>query len=100
MENDPMDLSFPAPAVALRPECAGDEAFLFTVYAGTREDEMALTGWDATTRNRFLEFQFRAMRQGYVSMFPNAELPSFFWKDARLAGRWWTGMPRHSTWWT
>jgi GNAT superfamily N-acetyltransferase len=86
MNNDPMDLSVPAPAVALRPECAGDEAFLFAVYAGTREDEMALTGWDAATRGRFLEFQFRAMRQGYGSRFPHAEF-AIILLEGRPVGR-------------
>jgi len=73
MANDPMDLSVPAPAIVLRPERPEDEAFLFDVYAGTREEEMALTGWVAATRNQFLNLQFRAMCQGYHAMFPDAE---------------------------
>jgi ribosomal protein S18 acetylase RimI-like enzyme len=65
--------SIDRPDVSLRPEQADDEPFLLQVYASTREEEMALTNWDATTRNAFLHHQFKAMRRGYQSMFPGAE---------------------------
>jgi ribosomal protein S18 acetylase RimI-like enzyme len=61
------------PPVSLRPEQPGDEGFLFEVYAGTREEELALTNWDEPTRRAFLNQQFNAMRQGYRSMFPSGE---------------------------
>jgi len=59
------------PPVSLRPERAGDEHFLYEVYASTRAEELALTNWDAQTRRLFLDHQFQAMRQGYRSMFPS-----------------------------
>jgi ribosomal protein S18 acetylase RimI-like enzyme len=43
------------------------------LYASTREEELAMTNWDNATRTAFLNMQFRAMRQGYGSMFPNGE---------------------------
>jgi len=70
-------VSLPAPAgtppVALRPEAPGDEPFLFTVYASTREEELALTNWDESTRLAFLQHQFQAMRLGYRAMYPAGE---------------------------
>jgi ribosomal protein S18 acetylase RimI-like enzyme len=59
--------------VALRPEQPGDEPFLFEVYASTREEELALTNWDAPARRAFLDMQFMAMRRGYGSMYSAGE---------------------------
>lgn len=59
--------------VALRPQRPEDEPFLRQVYASTREEELNATGWDAATRTTFLALQFKAMSQGYRSMFPAAE---------------------------
>jgi ribosomal protein S18 acetylase RimI-like enzyme len=61
------------PEFSLRPERAEDEAFLFAVFASTREEELALTNWDAATRSAFLNQQFAAMRRGYRGMFPAGE---------------------------
>jgi ribosomal protein S18 acetylase RimI-like enzyme len=60
-------------AVRLRPEQPDDEPFLLEVYGSTREEELALTNWDETTREAFLGMQFRAMRRGYGEMFPDGE---------------------------
>ena len=76
----------PFPAIALRPERPEDEAFLFAVYASTREEELAAVGWDTDTRDRFLDLQFRAMRQGYRAMFPQAQF-AIILLDARPVGR-------------
>ena len=59
--------------LTLRPEQPEDAPFLFRLYASTREDELTLTGWDDTTRARFLQGQFQAQRTGYRSQFPNGE---------------------------
>jgi ribosomal protein S18 acetylase RimI-like enzyme len=60
-------------AIRLRAEESGDEALLFELYSSTREEELALTGWDEPTRKAFLNMQFRAMRDGYSSMFPRGQ---------------------------
>jgi ribosomal protein S18 acetylase RimI-like enzyme len=60
-------------SIQLRDEQSGDEPLLFELYASTREEELALTGWDSATRQAFLNMQFRAMRQGYRSMFPEGQ---------------------------
>jgi ribosomal protein S18 acetylase RimI-like enzyme len=59
--------------IALRAEEPGDEDFLLTVYASTREEELNATGWPAEARNAFVAMQFRAMRQGYKVTFPQAQ---------------------------
>lgn len=56
----------------MRPESAADEDFLYALYASVREPELAATGWNEAARAQFLQMQFRAMRQGYRSMFPQA----------------------------
>lgn len=72
--------------VTLRLEQAEDEPLLFQLYASTREDELALTGWDAATRAQFLQGQFQAQRAGYRSQFPNGEF-NIVLLDAAAIGR-------------
>jgi len=62
-----------APRIELRPERNDDEPLLYALYASTREEEMALTGWDERTRAQFLQMQFHAQRTGYGGMFPGAQ---------------------------
>ena len=71
---------------SLRPEQPGDEAFLYEIFASTRAEELALTGWDTATRAAFLDLQFRAMRRGYAEMFPHAAF-SIVLADGQPAGR-------------
>src|SRR5687767_10939668 len=59
--------------LALRPECSDDEPLLYNLYASTREEELALTDWNAATRESFLRMQFNAQRAGYRTMFPEGE---------------------------
>lgn len=61
-----------APTVRLRPVVPGDEAFLLSVYASTRADEMALVPWNEAQRAAFLKSQFDAQQHHYRSHFPNA----------------------------
>lgn len=83
--NEPLPRPQPG-AVSLRPETPADEPFLRAVYASTREEELNLTGWDHATRENFLDLQFRAMCQGYRSMFPHGEF-SIILLDGAPAGR-------------
>ena len=73
-------------SIQLRDERSGDEPLLFELYASTREEELALTGWDQATRLSFLNMQFRAMRQGYRSMFPQGQF-SIILADGLPVGR-------------
>ena len=46
--------------VVLRDTTPDDEAFLFEVYASTRMDELAGTGWDENQKRAFIKMQFLA----------------------------------------
>jgi GNAT superfamily N-acetyltransferase len=67
------DLNSDQPPLTLRPEQPADEAFLLHLYATTRQEELNLTSWDPATRAAFVAMQFKAMRQGYASMFPHGQ---------------------------
>lgn len=62
-----------APAITLRAVEPEDEPFLFRVYASTRADEMAVSGWDASQQEAFLRLQFRAQTLAYGAQFPDAD---------------------------
>jgi ribosomal protein S18 acetylase RimI-like enzyme len=62
-----------AGSLRCRPERPGDEAFLREVYASTRQEELDLTNWSHEQRQVFLDSQFKAMRSGYASQFPEGE---------------------------
>lgn len=49
-----------------------DEAFLFELYASTRQEELDAWGWPAEMRQHFLTMQFQAS-QGLHAAFPAAE---------------------------
>lgn len=48
---------------SLRPAQAEDEAFLFDLYASTREEDIA--GWDDAQKEMFLRLQFTAQQSHY-----------------------------------
>ncbi len=49
-----------------------DRAFLFQVYAATREEELTLLPWDDQQKETFLRMQFDAQDQYYQQQFPDA----------------------------
>ncbi len=59
--------------IDLRAVEAGDDNFLFSVYASTRADEMARVDWNAQQQESFLRMQFRAQAQFYTENYPGAE---------------------------
>ena len=61
-------------AVTLRPVGPDDEPFLYRVYASTREDEVALTGWDREQQEAFLRQQFGAQQAHYRQHYQDAAL--------------------------
>lgn len=58
--------------LALRPIEAGDQAFLFRLYASTRVDELAPLGWDQTAIEAFLRAQFELQDRVYRQTYPDA----------------------------
>jgi ribosomal protein S18 acetylase RimI-like enzyme len=59
--------------VTLRPTDTNDEAFLFTLYCSTREEEIAAWGWSDIQRETFLRMQFQAQRRHYQTLAVPAE---------------------------
>ena len=59
--------------ILLRPALAGDEDFLFSVYASERTEELASVDWDAQQKQEFLRMQFSAQFRYYVEHYRGAE---------------------------
>lgn len=59
--------------VTLRPATASDEAFLFTLYASTREGEVAMWGWAPAQREAFLRMQWLAQGRDWAARYAGAE---------------------------
>lgn len=60
-------------SITLREATDADVAFLQAVYASTRMEELAVTGWSDEQKNEFCLSQFRAQDTHYRTHFPNAE---------------------------
>ena len=58
----------------LRPVEPSDRSFLVELYGSTREPELALVPWDATTKSAFIEHQFAAQDAHYRAHYPGATL--------------------------
>jgi ribosomal protein S18 acetylase RimI-like enzyme len=59
-------------SVSLRPETVDDEPFLYRVYASTRVEELAATGWAEADKDSFLRMQYAAQRSAYRASHPRA----------------------------
>lgn len=58
--------------VEVRAVEAGDEDFLYSVYASTRAEEMTRVDWSAEQQEAFLRMQFGAQSKFYVENYPGA----------------------------
>ncbi len=58
--------------ITLRPIRPDDEAFLYRVYASTRQDELAPLGWSEEQKGAFLRMQFDAQHRYYQAQYPDA----------------------------
>src|SRR5262249_15123218 len=65
---------------------AGDEPFLFGVYAGTRLEELAPLGWSADQQAAFLAQQSDAQHQYYQANYAGADFQVIL-LDGRAVGR-------------
>ena len=65
-------LESPGLNITIRPEQPQDEAFLFELYASTRQEELDAWGWPPEMRGAFLTMQFKAS-QSHRRTFPDAE---------------------------
>jgi ribosomal protein S18 acetylase RimI-like enzyme len=59
--------------LVLRPETADDRPFLADLYASTRLEELAQTGWTQAAKQDFLHQQFTAQHTHYMRHYPGAE---------------------------
>jgi ribosomal protein S18 acetylase RimI-like enzyme len=65
----------------LRPVTAEDTEFLYEVYASTRQEELAVTGWSDAQKEEFLRMQFTAQKKYYEANYPGAEFQIILLKD-------------------
>lgn len=72
--------------ITLRDSAPQDELFLREVYACTREQELAMTPWNAEQREAFLRFQFDAQDAYYRQQYPDAAYQIIL-KDGEPVGR-------------
>jgi ribosomal protein S18 acetylase RimI-like enzyme len=73
-------------AIALRPIGAADAAFLLGLYASTREQELAATGWDDRQKAAFVRMQFDAQHAHYQAHYAGAAFDVIV-VDGEPAGR-------------
>ncbi len=73
-------------SIHLRPAEEADQEFLFTVFASTRAEEMALTGWSAGQIEAFLRDQFHLQDLHYRRHYPGARFQVLH-VDGAPAGR-------------
>ena len=59
--------------ITFRPAGPGDDEFLCKLYAGTRQEELAVTGWDAARKAAFLKQQYTAQAQHYRVHYEGAD---------------------------
>lgn len=68
----------PSPRVRLEQQLAVrhttplDREFLLGLYAQTRDDELAITGWTDEQRREFIHFQFTVQDADYHARYPDA----------------------------
>lgn len=75
------------PAIELRTATAGDEPFLLSVYASTREEELAMvTDWSPEQKDAFVRQQFLAQHTHYHQHYPGARFDVIV-ADQQPAGR-------------
>ena len=59
--------------IRYRPESEADRPFAADLYASTRAEEVALTGWPAEMQQAFLTQQFDAQHSHYRRHYPEAQ---------------------------
>lgn len=58
--------------IKLRPVTPADDAFLLSVYATTRAEEMKQVPWSAEQKETFVKMQYTAQKQHYAATYPRA----------------------------
>lgn len=73
----------------LRPATAADAAWQLAIYASTRTDELALTGWPAEQCEAFVRQQHEAQQRHYALHFPRSLCQLILVQGDTVAGRLW-----------
>jgi ribosomal protein S18 acetylase RimI-like enzyme len=81
-------------SVNLRPISDDDGPFLFSVYASTREAELALVDWSDLQKKAFLEMQFNAQHQHYQQHYSDTDFLIILIQD-EPAGRFYVARWHH-----
>jgi len=79
-------ISINADSTGIRPAEARDMELLYEVYASTRQEELAATGWDGTAVEAFLRMQFQLQHTQYRKNYPKASFDIIL-VDGLPAGR-------------
>ena len=72
--------------LSFRPMQPDDDAFLCALYADTRKEELAVTGWEESQKDAFLKAQFEAQSAHYQTHYAEAEF-SLILFDGQPIGR-------------
>lgn len=72
--------------IGLRPMTDKDLEFSYQVYADSRAEEMAMTGWDETQKEEFLRMQFNLQHTQYMKNYKGGQFDIILFNKAP-AGR-------------
>ncbi len=70
--------------ITLQTTSPADEAFLTSVYASTREAELALTDWSPEQKAQFCRMQFQAQDTHYRLYYPGAQFMLIIRESTRV----------------
>ena len=76
----------PRTMISLRPITPEDDSFLARLYASTRTEELAGTGWSEEQKAMFCRMQFNAQTTDYQRNYPDASF-DIIERDGVAAGR-------------
>jgi ribosomal protein S18 acetylase RimI-like enzyme len=72
--------------LSFRPVTPTDEAFLATLYASSRMQELALVDWNEAQKTSFLNMQFAAQQKHYQAHYTDVDYSIVLW-DGQACGR-------------
>jgi ribosomal protein S18 acetylase RimI-like enzyme len=75
-----------APDIAFRPITSEDSEFLYTVYAQTRMEELAVVDWTESQKAAFLRAQFNAQHEAYQGTYRGGDFLVIL-RNGRAIGR-------------
>lgn len=86
MTDSAGDHAIPGLSLAFRPITPEDMEFLYTVYASTRTEELAVVDWTQAQKDAFLRDQFNAQHRAYQETYQGSDFLVILMND-RPIGR-------------